>query len=187
MKINFKHTAIRSRNLFVDTEKTWNKIASEQTTVKEARAYVFTWITVCATVVFLTNLLFVSERKVEIAFLKSLVAGLSLLTGYFVANKACFWALTKRIGNKSKEACELVVAYSFTTIFALKIIMALFPNLFFLQILVVHCAFLLWEGSRAVLNFDETERENTILIFSLILILSPIIINMLLNFMLPNV
>ena len=188
MKISFKHIVVRSRNLFIETGKTWDTIASEQTTVKDVRnTYVFPWIFVCTTIVFLTNLLYDSERNVEIAFLKALVAGLSLLAGYFVAAGACFWVLTKKIGNKSKETCELLVAYSFTTIFALEILTSLIPSLFFLQILVVHCAWLLWEGSRVVLKLNEKEQEAVILFLSVILIFSPIIIEMILKFMLPNV
>ena len=187
MKINFKHIAIRSKDLFVNTKKTWDVIAAEKPTSRAVRnTYVFPWICVCTLVVFLVNLLGTSERSFEFAFLKAFVAGLSLTIGYFVAGKACFWALTKRIGDKSQDACEIVVAYSFTTIFVLKILTSVFPSLFFLQILVVHCAYLLWEGIRAMLNLDEKEQENTILIFSLILIGSPTIINMLLNLMLPN-
>ena len=187
MKIDFKHIVIRSKDLFVNTKKTWNVIAAEKTTSRTIRnTYVFPCICVCTLIVFLTNLLYISERSFELAFLKAFVTGLSLAIGYFIASKACFWALTKRIGNKSQDACEIVVAYSFTTIFALKILTSLFPTLFFLQILVIHSAYLLWEGTRAMLNFDEKEQENMILILALILIGSPMIINMLLNLMLPN-
>ena len=187
MKTDFKHIIKRSRDLLIDTGKTWDTIASENTSVKNIRmGYVFPWIAVCTLVVFSVNLLYASERKFEIAFLETFISCISLSAGYFITNYACFRLLVKKAENKSKEACETVIAYSFTTIFVLKIVTVIFPGLFFLQILVVHCAYLLWEGMRAVLQFDEKEQGNYLVFFALFLIFSPIVIVFLLSFMLPN-
>jgi hypothetical protein len=188
MKIDFKHLIKQSWGLLSNTGKSWDAIGAEKAASRDIRGtYVFPWIIVCTVIVFLSGLLYVHERKFEIAFLKSIVAAVSLSGGYFVAIRTCFWFLKKRnITNCSKDDCERLAAYSFTTLFVLKALVALLPSLFFLQIFVVHCAYLVWEGLRAVMNLNEDERGNVVLVLSLIIILSPAIIAWILNFMVPN-
>ena len=188
MKIDLKNTIERSWDLLTKTSLTWDRIAVEKENSKTIRKeYVFVWFAISTLLVFLTSLIYVSDRKIEFAFLKAVITAVSLFGGYFIANHFCFIFLKKKnIEDLSKDNCEKIVAYSFTTIFVLKVLLSLMPSLFFLQVLVVHCAYLAWEGLRAILNLDENERGNIILVFSLIIILSPMLISWILNFMLPN-
>ncbi len=188
MRIDFKQILNRTRGLLLKPNATWELIASEKMEVKDLRAsYVLPWIVLCVALSFLAALLHSPERKFEMALLKASVNAISLLGGYFLACRLCWEFLRKKTGlTFSQAACESVVAYSFTTVFVLKMLVSLIPSLFFLQILVIHAAYLLWGGLGAVMKMSEKEREQFLLVFSLSVIVSPLLIAGLLNLMLPN-
>lgn len=60
------------------------------------------------------------------------------------------------------------MAYSFTVIYVLKVVAAVIPSLFFLQILDVYTVYIVWEGCRVIFNIDENERGKIMLFIKFI-------------------
>jgi len=189
MKRKIRNIIVRSMGLFVATTPTWDKIATEKFTGNEIqKQYIFPWISFCVLIVFLFESLYALQKGFEIGFIKAIITAVSFLGSYFLSNKICFWYLRKQHPNLySALACEKIVSYSFTTMFVLKVFTTVLPSLFFLQILSVFTAYLVWEGCRSVLKLNEEERGNIVLVFTSVIILSPIIISQIIHWMLPNV
>ncbi len=179
---------MRAWNLIVYGRTTWDKIAEEKKPISVIRKqYIYPWIIVCVLIVFLFNMLYASERSVESGILSVIVASLSMVGGYFISNILCFLYLKKyRPELASKTECETIVAYSYTIIILIEILIAIIPSLFFLRVLSMFVGYVVWEGSRAMWLLKEEERGNIVLIFSIIVIFIPIIINRIIHMMLPN-
>jgi len=189
MKRKIRNIIVRSLGLFVATTPTWDKIASEKLTEREIqKQYIFPWISICVFFVFVFEGLYAPQKGLETGFIKAIITAVSFLGSYFLSNKICFWYLRNQHPDMSSALdCEKIVSYSFTTMFVLKVFTTVLPSLFFLQILSVFTAYLIWEGCRAVLNMNEEERGNIVLVFTSVIILSPIIISQIIYLMLPNV
>ncbi len=177
------------KELMVNTSLAWDNIATTPTTKKSIRSlYAFPWMVLCICTVFFFNSLYAREKVIETGFLNSLITAVSFFGGYFLSNAICFWYLRKQLPEKYTEIdSEKIVSYSFTTIFILKIVTTALPSLFFLQILCIYTAYLVWEGCRSVLKLEDEERGNIVLVFSLLIIFSPALISMVIHLMLPNV
>lgn len=188
MKKRLTNIIVRAWWLFVSTTNTWDEIATENVSSNELRKhYVFPWIVLCTIFVSVFDGLYSGANVLEVGFLNALITLISLVGGYFLSNSICFWYLRKHQPEQHTYIdSERIVSYSFTTIFILKIITTVFPSLFFLQILSIYTAYLVWEGSRAVLKMNEEERGNIVLVFTLAIIFIPILISRIIHLMLPN-
>lgn len=189
MKFKVKNIFRRTWGLFMSSGPTWDKIASEKISEPELRQYfVFPWIAFCFVIVLIFDSIYNPTKGLEKGILDSIITTVSFLGGYFLSNKICFWYLSRlHIENLKIISSEKIVSYSFTIIFVLKIITTILPGLFFLQILSVYVAFMVWEGCRSVLKLNEDERGNIVLVFTLAIILIPVIINKLIFLVVPNI
>jgi hypothetical protein len=188
MKKSITNIIVRAWWLLVSTTDTWDEIATEDVSKNELRKhYVFPWIAFCVLTVAVFEGLYAKANGLEVGFLNALIAIISLVGGYFLSNSVCFWYLRKHQPEQyTLVDCEKIVSYSFTTIFILEIITTVFPSLFFLQILSIYTAYLVWEGSRAVLKMNEEERGNIVLVFTLAIVFIPVLISRIIHLMLPN-
>jgi len=175
--------------LIISTIATWDFIASSHVSKKEIRnQFVFPWIAITVMVVFIFESLYASDKPLQTGLIHAIINTVSLIGGYFLSNTICFWYLRKQEPEKFTALdCETIVSYSFSAIFLLKIVTTVMPSLFFLQILNIYTAYLVWEGCRAVLKMNEEERGNIVLVFTIFIIFSPVIINQIIHLMLPNV
>ncbi|HLP03960.1 MAG TPA: YIP1 family protein [Paludibacter sp.] len=188
MSSKIKNILSSSWGLFTSTAETWEKIAVQNSTVNEVRKnFVYPWIVFCVFIVGISNGIYAQDKHIETGILNAIITGISLFGGYFLTNRICFWYLRKQQnGASTYKASETLVSYSFTCLFALKAITTILPGLFFLQILNVFIAYLVWEGCGAVLKLNEDERGNIVLVFSLVIILVPLLISSVIHFILPN-
>ncbi len=188
MEIKRKNIFIQAWELMVTTTVAWDDIASKNATRKSIRSqYSFPWILICVFSVLFFKSLYANEKPIETGFLNAIITAVSYFGGYFLSNAICYWYLRKQIPDKYSELdCEKIVSYSLTTIFIIKTITTALPSLFFLQILYVYTAYLVWEGCRAVLKLEDEERGNIVIIFSLLIIFSPALISFVIRLMLPN-
>jgi len=175
--------------LIISTTATWDNIASSHASKKEIRnQYVFPWIAITVMVVFIFESVYASEKPLQTGLINAIISSVSLFGGYFLSNTICFWYLRKQQPEKYTALdCERIVSYSFSAVFLLKIVTTVLPSLFFLQILNIYTAYMVWEGCRAVLKMNEEERGNIVLIFTLFIIFSPVVISLIVHLMLPNV
>lgn len=175
--------------LITSTSATWDNIASSHVSKTEIRnQFVFPWIAITVIVVFIFESLYALDKPLQTGMINAIISTVSLIGGYFLSNTICFWYLRKQEQEKFTALdCERIVSYSFSAFFLLKIVTTILPSLFFLQILNIYTAYLVWEGCRAVLKMNEEERGNIVLVFTIFIIFSPVIISQIVHLMLPNV
>lgn len=188
MKRRIKKIIQTPWELLTSTPVTWDKIASVKISKNEVRnRFVFPWIMVCVLVTFIFKSLYSSNKSIETGFINSIITTVTLFGAYFVSKAVCFWYLRKHYQEKYPVViAEIVVGYSFTITFIIEIITTILPGLFYLQILNIYTAYLIWEACRAILQLNEEERGNIVLILTSVIILSPVIINKIIHLMLPN-
>lgn len=178
----------RAWDIVVSGNAIWSKISEEKKPISVIRKeYIYPWIILCVVLVFLFNTIYASEKSIETGILSVIVTSLSMIGGYFISNILCLLYLKKyKPELASKNECETIVAYSYTIIVLIEILIAVIPSLFFLRILSMFVGYVVWEGCRAVWLLKEDERGSIVLIFSIIIIFIPIIINRVIHMMLPN-
>ncbi|MDR0370416.1 MAG: hypothetical protein LBH80_00965 [Prevotellaceae bacterium] len=189
MRHKIKYIFTAAWDLVFSTKQTWSHVEKEMKSVREIRSgYVFPWIAVCVLTSFVSSF-FVSDTNLfEKAFLNFIITSAALVGGYFLTIKICRRYFAKEYPlDENIVKIETVVAYSFTTIFLLEVITSVFPSLFFLQILSIHAAYLVWEGSGVVFGIEEDKKGNIALVFALAIIFVPVLINRAIHWMLPNV
>jgi hypothetical protein len=191
MRYKIKYIFTAAWKLVFSTKQAWARIEKEAKNVKEIRnSYVFPWIVVCLLASFVASLIGadVDTNPFEKAFLNFIITLAALWGGYFLVIKICRWYFAKEYPFDEKAVkTEAVVAYSFTTIFWLELIISVFPSLFFLQILSIHAAYLVWEGSGVIFKLEEEKKGNIVLVFTLAIIFVPVFINRGIHWMLPNI
>lgn len=189
MKKMLKNLFKRAWGIIIAGNTTWDEIALEEKSIKEIRkSYLYPWIFITLILTFLFHLIYASERAFESAITNTIITSLALFGGYFVSNIICFAYLKKfkpELAQKAK--CDTLVAYSFTIIILVEIVIVIIPSLFFLRILSLFAAYAIWEGCRAIWYLKEDDRGELVLVFSIILIFIPIIISKIFQFMLPNI
>lgn len=188
MKNRVKFMFSRAWDLLFSTKQTWENIKTENKGAKDIRKfYVFPWIIICILVSFFAALISADIHPFEKAFVDLIITSLALFGGYFLTNKICFRYFSKEYPNTSSDTVETVIAYSFTTIFLLQLVISIFSSLFFLQIFSIHVAYLVWEGSGIVFKIEEEKKGNIVLVFTLAIIFIPIVIDRVIHWMLPNI
>jgi len=179
----FKNMFKRAWGIIISGNATWNEIASEKASVSVIRRqYIFPWIALTVTGAFLFNL-----GTFEKAILNAIITAISLIGGYFISNFICFAYLkNSQPGLASKIHSETLIAYSYTIIILIEMVTIIAPSLFFLRVLSIFAAYVIWEGCRAIWQLKEDERGNIVLVFSLVVIFVSVIINRMIHWMLPN-
>jgi ABC-type multidrug transport system permease subunit len=188
MKRKLRNIIERPLKLIFATSATWDIIASLKVTKLDLRKrFLIPWVAFIVGIVFIFSILYAPNKSIEVGIINTIITILSFIGGYFLSNAICFWYLRKQYHEKySALACEKIVCFSFTAIFILKVITTVLPSLFFLQILSIYTAYLIWEGCRAILKLNEEERGNIVLVFTLTIVFLPVLIGQIIHLMLPN-
>lgn len=87
---------------------------------------------------------------------------------------------------KDIELCRFFVGYASSLIFVLYIITALLPEFFLLNIFVLYTVYIIWEGATVFMGVIEDERLKFTIIASLIVILTPFILEHTLRMLMPG-
>lgn len=188
MEKTSKNIIVLTWQLFLTPGLTWDKIASQRVTENEIRRkFVFPWIALCVATVAVFDSLYAGVKGLETGILNATITAISLIGGYYLANKICLWYLRRHLAEKfTSGATGTIVSYSFAIVFVLEIITTVLPGLFFLHILHIFIAYLVWEGCRAILMLGEEDRGNIILVFTVVIIFAPVLISRVIYLMLPN-
>jgi hypothetical protein len=109
-----------------------------------------------------------------------------------VANLLTYWIGVRALDHFQpnfavKENVARLVFYSFSLMYFFRIVTAILPGLFFLKVLNVFTAYLVWDGCRGVMGMDEDERSNFVLLVTGMVIFTPFIARYLLQWLLPNI
>jgi hypothetical protein len=175
-------------NLIVNPGKAWKKLSEEKEFNDENfyKSYFHPVIGIIALLSFLGILLF-QKFNFQLA-LKTVIREIIIyFGGLFVAAYAVKLLSGKYFGLKFTTGIyERFVGYSSAAIYAITMVSALFTSLFFVQILVVYTAYIVWQGSIFYLNIKDDHSTKYAIFTSTIIIFSPLIIRGILYFVMPG-
>ncbi|MBP1663333.1 MAG: hypothetical protein H6Q19_473 [Bacteroidetes bacterium] len=184
-----KQLFIRTWKLTADTTAAWDEIAAEKSTVKDVfLQYTIPFILICTIISSLFGFLYADEKRLTIGILKGITIAVSLLAGNLLTYSVSIRTLSKYLPHFAvKENVARLVFYSFSLMYFFRIVTAILPGLFFLKVLNVFTAYLVWDGCRGVMGMDEDERSNFVLLVTGMVIFTPFIARYLLQWLLPNI
>ncbi len=169
--------------LITSPTKAWSEINQEAKSDNEIHmSYVFPLIYTCVAVVFAFQWMY--EASLEIAFLQGVVAAASLFGGYFLVREASL-AFLKRYSDDLVDRTDVtrLVAYSYTVIFVLNMVIAIAPSMFFLWVLAFYTFYLVSEGAKVILDNPESKHNNIVLVVSFMILIANNVLSLLMKMM----
>ena len=178
-----------TRKLIIDTQSGWDDIANERSSVKDVFFhFTLPFVAVCVLFVAVFGYLYADVNAVAVGILKGLTVAISLLMGNYIAYRGGMIVLSHYNPSFAvKEKVAKLVFYSYSVMYLLVILTAIFPSMFFLKVLNVYTAYLVWDGCRSVMGMNEDERSNFVLIITAVILATPLIVRYILQWMLPNI
>lgn len=167
-------------HLVIEAPETWDIIAHEESKPNNLRSrYMWSLVTICAIVGFTVSWLrFDLQHAMAIALRDSVV----LVAGYFAACWLCRWVIERLFPDRfNLEDSDKTVTYCYAYIIILQTFITIIPHSYFLYLLDVFVAYLLWEAARAVFALEEDERQSMVVYFTLIIVVVPIILHALIT------
>ena len=114
-------------------------------------------------------------------FLQASFGGFYL--GAYLLNEA-WQGLFKR--EKDMKLCQRFVGYSSSLMFALNVVLMLLPEFFFLRIFILYTFYIVWEGAGPYMQVEEKERLKFAGITTVIILLTPAVIEFVLFMLMPG-
>lgn len=184
--MNYKELFNRLLLLISSPAKAWEEILIEEDKRKVLAAFVYPLIGLCGLAVFLGSLSFSFDAfSLQTAMTKACSVLISLFGGYFLASY-----LVNLYGMKALKRehelilCQQFVGYPMSVLFVLDIVLGLFPSFFILRwILQFYMVWVVWEGAQKLMMVKEEKLLSYTLIVSAIIILSPIVLKVLFDYM----
>lgn len=179
----FKH----SWGLMLSTSNTWNQIEQEDNSKGQiVKHFLFPWIFICTFFVMVFDMLYTSGNIFKAGIISLLTTFISYSGAFYITRYLSFRFLNQKYPERySKYEIEKIIAYSFSIVFIIKIVVSVVPSLFFLKILNIYTIYLVWDACRAILKLDEEERGNFVLLTTGLILICPFVFNKLIGFMLP--
>lgn len=187
MKTTFLNIILRSWGLMKSTALTWESIISDTEEKKPFRKYFMPLLLVCVAVVLIFKTIYANNKHVQTGFVYAVVMLIAYVGAFYLTRYLSGrYILKNHPDKKSDILLEKLIAYSFSVVFAIKLITSIIPSLFFLQILNVYTIYIVWEGCRVMFDIDEDERGKIMLIVGLTIMFAPAVISKVVLFMLPG-
>lgn len=180
--MDYKKLLARTIAILVSPEKAWTEIKAEEESVSVQSSFVYPMIALCGTAMFV-GLLFangVDVFNLQLMLTKCCGLFVSLLGGFFLSAY-----LLGHYGHRYPDTpmnnttkCQQLVGYSMCVIFVLSIFSGLFPSFFILRwILQFYLVYIVWEGSRVLMEAPDNHRLSYTIVASAIMLVSPIVLS----------
>lgn len=88
--------------------------------------------------------------------------------------------------EKDMKLCQRFVGYSSSMMFALNIVLMLLPEFFFLRIFILYTFYIIWEGAGPYMQVEEPARLKFAGITTVIILLTPALIEFVLFMLMPG-
>lgn len=89
--------------------------------------------------------------------------------------------------EKNSKLTQRFVGYALSFGFVVSIIMDLLPDFSFLRFAPLYIIYLVWEGSKSYLNIPENKQVAFVIVSSIVILLSPAIIERIMFFLMPGI
>ena len=184
--MNYKslfHTALL---LISSPARAWEEIRLEEDRRKVFTAFVYPMIGLCGLSVFIGSLLLKGwggPESFQYAMTQCCAVAVSLFGGYFLA---AYLINALRVHMLMQEddinLARQFAGYAMVVPFVLQIIIGVLPDFNIIAMLLqFYIAYVVWEGSRSLMEVEEKDRLRFTIVASILLILCPAVIQMLFN------
>ena len=168
--------------------KAWVELRQKEEKGDEFLArFVYPLVGLVTVAAFLGVLFTRKEFDVEMALKASVRTLVSAFGGFYLAAyllNELWQGMFKR--TKDMRLCQRFVGYASSLMFALNIVLVLFPEFFFLQIFVLYTFYIVWEGAGPYMQVTEAERLKFVALATMVILLTPWCIGLLLSMLMPG-
>lgn len=181
--MNYKEIFALTWGIISNPVATWKKINADNRYLDVQPNYVYPYIGLASLATFIGILLSDDTNEVNslltYVMRECSVTAVALLAGFFITS----YSVEKIfVGSDNIKRIMMYVGYSYSVVYVLMVVSEVFPSLSFIMwILQFYTIYVAWEGSKAVINVKEEKRLLYTLTTSLLIILSPTIVEMILK------
>jgi len=168
--------------------KEWEAIAEEkQEHDKFLSNFLYPLIGFVVFAVFIGALITRKDFNAEMALKLTVRSIVSSFGGFFLGSYILneVWSNVFK-KEKDMKMCQYFVGYSSVLMFVLSIVLALFPEFFFLQIFLLYTVYIVWEGAEIYMHIEDNRRMSFVVYASAIIVLTPVVIEIVLGFLMPG-
>ena len=187
---NYKLIYKDALSMIKDTEKSCIRLRErdEIAPISSTRRYAMPLIILITLAVFVGYFINTKSPQLEFAILRSLFTFLSVAAGYIGTVAFCKYSSKRWFHYEiTQQQAETIIAYSYTIIFALNIVLAIIPSLFFMKLLYLYTLYLLWHMSGEYIQIEERFRTYFMFVNGIAMILFPYIAKSIFQLLVPNV
>lgn len=186
--MKYRALFIRVKNIIVSPSTEWKAIADDELTgVNVVHKFALPLIGLCSLAAFIGTAIYLEGFNAEESLKKALLIFCSLFFSIYVSMAVIYYLQPRFNLKQNRDLVFKFVTYSSTVIFAVKFVTELFPELFFLKILVLYTAYIVWEGVTPIFNIDEKLKPGFVAITSFLLIAGNYLFFKFLHLLLPGV
>ena len=174
--------------IILNPGNTWTELSyQEEERDTFLSQFIYPLIGIIALAAFLGVLFTRKEFDFEIALKIALRTVIAVAGGFFLG-AYCLNEVWKSVFNQPKDMalCRFFMGYASSLMFVLFIITALLPEFFFLYIFVLYTVYIIWEGAVVYMQVEEENRLKFTVIASVIVILTPFVIEHALRMLMPG-
>jgi len=184
VKVDFKKLFLRLWRLMVSPRQEWEAIREESPRPDVLMTFFFPLTCCCGLAVLLGRLVregFVSTFMS--AFAEAVVACLGLVVAFYLSMAIVGWLGTRYLHVETdRRDTTLLVGYSFAVVFALTMLVGLFPEwVLFKWVLQFYVVYVVWVGADVVMQLGEDRRMTFSLLVSAVILLVPFLIQTVFN------
>jgi len=182
----------RIYRLIIQPAKIWNILANEKEEEiidnnSFLKTYLYPAIGIVALLTFVGVFFYKKEFDLQLAIRLMIKVLIALFAGFYLAS----FILSKVMEHvffmeNSYKLCQRFVGYSSALIYAMYIILAIFPDYGFLQLFLLYTIYIIWEGASDYMQISENERNRFTAIATAIILLSPFIIEKMMFLTMPG-
>jgi hypothetical protein len=175
--------------LITEPNKTWNQLAEKQENRNEDfyKSYLYPVLGWIALLSFAGTLFSTGKFDVQIA-LKIVIKQIAVYYGGFYLASVVLteWVFPRFRGTKDILLSERFVGYSSALIYAVAMLKALFPGLFFLSLIIFYSIYMIWEGVVSYLKISEEFQVKFTVLSGIIILLFPFVLEFLIEKLIPG-
>ena len=168
--------------------KAWDMLSRKEEKGDEFLSrFIYPLIGLVTVAAFLGVLFTRKEFDVELALKSSIKTLVASFGGFYLADyflNELWLGCCKR--EKDLKLCQRFVGYSSSLMFALNIVLMLLPEFFFLRIFILYTFYIVWEGAGPYMQVEENERLKFAGITTVIILLTPAVIEFVLFMLMPG-
>ncbi len=178
--------------LIFQPSRAWNILINEkEENVNDKdfflKNYIYPVIGIVALFAFIGVFFHRKEFDIQLALRLMIKVVIALFAGFYLASFLLSKVIERFFSNASDyKLCQRFVGYSSALIYVMYMVLGIFPEFDFLQLILLYTIYIVWEGAPVYMQISDGERGKFTAAASAIVLLSPIIIEKIMFLTMPG-